>query len=91
MNLNNLLSVCGDIYDVTQSVSESKELVVDGHLLPTDHLGAQLPQIISKLDRLPRHLWQSSADRENRENLTDLRDNPPHLWLGNLIMDLAVP
>ncbi|KAJ6550274.1 hypothetical protein B0H19DRAFT_1265116 [Mycena capillaripes] len=77
VNLNNLLSVGGDIYDMTQAASQSKELAVDGYMSPINHLSARLSQIISKLDRLPRHLWQSSTDRENRENLEDLRDNPP--------------
>ncbi|KAJ7167004.1 hypothetical protein C8R46DRAFT_951640 [Mycena filopes] len=77
VNLNLLLSVSGDIHDATQAAVELDGLAKDGIYPSLAPISALLPRITSKLDRLPRHLWQSSADRENYESLVDLGDNPP--------------
>ncbi|KAF8149247.1 hypothetical protein K438DRAFT_2086904 [Mycena galopus ATCC 62051] len=71
MDLNVLLSIGGYIHDVTRSLG------MDKTFQPTYDILTQLGQIIFKLDRLPRHVWQSSADCEARDNLIDLKENPP--------------
>ncbi|KAJ7142032.1 hypothetical protein C8R43DRAFT_1016172, partial [Mycena crocata] len=77
VDLNILLAVSGEIHDMTQLVLQYKELAMDGHLPPTNQISSALPHIVQKFDRLPGHLWQSSSDRESRENLVDLINNPP--------------
>lgn len=77
MDLNILLSVSGDIHDMTQAVFECRELALNGHLPSMIHVFVRLPRVLEKFGRLPSQLWQSSADREYRENLVDLMGYPP--------------
>ncbi|KAJ7728462.1 hypothetical protein B0H16DRAFT_241114 [Mycena metata] len=77
VNLNFLLSVSGDIHDATQVAVVLDALAKDAVYPPINQLSLLLPPILSKLDRLAQDLWQSSADREHRDNLLDLRDHPP--------------